>query len=105
MHVLGYGLGRPFGDDAAAAGAAFGPRSSSRHLAARTTSRLCSTMTVLGVDEALQHFDVEPPHVVEVEAGGGLVEDVERLPVSRRESSLASLMRWASPPESVVAPT
>ena len=58
---------------------------------------------VAGIDQALEHAE-QPPDVLEVQAGGRLVEDVERLARSRAgASSLASLMRCASPPESVVA--
>ena len=53
-------------------------------------------------DQRVEHFE-QLAHVLEVQPGGGLVEDVERLPVARRLSSLASFTRWASPPESVVA--
>ena len=38
---------------------------------------------------------------MEAESGHRLVEDVERLAAGRLESSFESLMRWASPPESV----
>ena len=41
--------------------------------------------------------------VVEVQAGGRLVEDVERAAGRALESSVASFTRWASPPDSVVA--
>jgi hypothetical protein len=50
----------------------------------------------------VEHFQ-QLAHILEVQAGGRLVEDVERLPVARRDSSLASFTRCASPPESVVA--
>ena len=67
------------------------------------TSRLCSiTTTVLPcVDEAVEHFE-QLADVVEVQAGRRLVEDVERAcRCLRLTSSRASLIRWASPPESV----
>lgn len=41
--------------------------------------------------------------VGEVHTGGGFVEDVERSAGVAFESSKASLTRWASPPERVVA--
>ena len=69
------------------------------------TSRLCSiTTTVLPAStSACEHLE-QLAHVVEVQARGRLVEDVERVARSlARESSLASLTRCASPPESVVA--
>jgi hypothetical protein len=50
----------------------------------------------------VQHFE-QLAHVVEVQAGGRLVEDVERAAGGARDSSLASLTRCASPPDSVVA--
>ena len=57
---------------------------------------------VAALDKPLQH-DEQLPNVVEVQARGWLVEDVEGAPVLRRCSSLASFTRWASPPDSVVA--
>jgi hypothetical protein len=50
----------------------------------------------------VQHFQ-ELCDVVEMKPRGRLVEDVERASVARFDSSFASLTRWASPPESVVA--
>jgi hypothetical protein len=80
-----------------------GPRSmiQSAHL---MTSRLCSmTTTVLPMSaRRLQHVQ-QVVDVGEVQAGGRLVEDVERVPGGPAlPSSVASLTRWASPPESVV---
>ena len=61
------------------------------------------TSTVLpAVDQAPQHRQ-QAAHVLEVQAGGRLVEQVEVRPVSRLASSRDSLTRWASPPDSVVA--
>ena len=58
---------------------------------------------VAGVHQPLQHLQ-QSLHVGEVQAGRGLVEDVERAAGGRPcESSVASLTRCASPPESVVA--
>jgi hypothetical protein len=45
----------------------------------------------------VEHFS-EFAQVLESEAGGGRVEDVEGLAGGARESSLASLKLWASPP-------
>ena len=54
------------------------------------------------IDELVQ--DVEQlVRVGEVQSGRRLVEDVERRPVPRRDSSFDSLTRCASPPLSVVA--
>jgi hypothetical protein len=50
----------------------------------------------------VQHFQ-QLGDVVEMQAGGRLVEDVERAAGRRFDSSLASLTRWASPPDSVFA--
>jgi hypothetical protein len=65
---------------------------------------LCSTTidAVAGVDQALQHAQ-QAGGVGRVQAGGGLVEQVEGAAGARRPSSLASLTRCASPPERVVA--
>ena len=41
-------------------------------------------------------------YVVGVQAGGGLIQDIDGLSVERRASSVASFTRWASPPDSVV---
>src|ERR1039457_3989315 len=58
---------------------------------------------VAAVDEGVQHLQ-ELLHVVEVEARRGLVEDVDpEAGCAPRAGSRASLTRWASPPESVVA--
>jgi hypothetical protein len=54
------------------------------------------------VDQLVQHFE-QLGDVVEMQAGGRLVEDVERAPVARLDSSFDSLTRCASPPDSVVA--
>ena len=54
------------------------------------------------VAQAVQHGE-QVLDVVEVQAGGRLVEDVERAAGVARESSFASLTRCASPPDSVVA--
>jgi hypothetical protein len=54
------------------------------------------------VDQFVQHFE-QLGDVVEMQAGGRLVEDVERAAGGPPESSLASLTRCASPPDSVVA--
>ena len=53
------------------------------------------------VDQALEHRQ-QSTNVVKMQARRGLVEQVECLPVSVRDSSAASLIRCASPPESVV---
>ena len=57
---------------------------------------------VARVDQSVQHLE-QLVDVVEMQAGGGLVEDVERSAGVARDSSFASLTRCASPPESVVA--
>ena len=54
------------------------------------------------VDEALQRLE-QLLDVGEVQAGRRLVEDVERLARRPLRQLAASLTRWASPPESVVA--
>jgi hypothetical protein len=54
------------------------------------------------VDQLVQHFQ-QLLDVVEMQAGGRLVEDIERAAGGARDSSLASLTRCASPPDSVVA--
>ena len=72
--------GVPFGDDLARRSRRRpGPRSITQS-AVLMTSRLCSiTTTVLPLlDQAVEHFE-QLAHVLEMEAGGGLVEDVERL--------------------------
>ena len=55
------------------------------------------------VDQVLQQPE-QPFDVGRVQAGGRLVQQVERVPASReRCSSVASLIRCASPPDSSVA--
>ena len=54
------------------------------------------------IDELAQHVE-EPLRILEVQPGGGLVEDVERAPGSTPGEFLASFTRCASPPLSVVA--
>ena len=84
------------------------------------TSRLCSITSrrAAALDELAEGGE-ELGDVVEVEAGGGLVEDVEGAGAGLRGGLVvaaarwvteravarwaASLTRWASPPESVVA--
>ena len=69
------------------------------------TSRLCSiTTTVVALlDQFVQHFQ-KLPHILEVQAGGRFVEDVERAAGGAAwQSSFDSFTRCASPPESVVA--
>ena len=59
------------------------------------------TTTVLPpLHQAVQHAQQNPSHVLEVEAGRGLVKDVHGVrPVERfLESSEESFTRWASPP-------
>ena len=51
--------------------------------------------------QRLQHVE-HLAHVLEMQARGRLVEDVEVLPVVRQLSSLTNLTRCASPPERVV---
>ena len=53
-------------------------------------------------DQLVQHVE-QPLDVREVEAGGRLVEDVERAAGRAGESSVESFTRCASPPDSVVA--
>ena len=95
-------FGRAGGDDVAAGFAAFGPEVDD------PVGRLDHVEVVLDHEHRVAQVDQPAEHgqqlldVVEVQAGGRLVEDVEVLPVSTRPSSVASLMRWASPPESVV---
>jgi hypothetical protein len=96
-------LGRPLGDDAAAALAALGTQVD------HPVRGLDDVEVVLDhhdrvarVSQAVQHVE-EQPDVVEVQARGRLVEDVQGAPVSRFESSSESFTRCASPPESVVA--
>ena len=55
---------------------------------------------VAGVDEVVQHLE-QQLDVGEVQAGRRLVEQVQRRPVLFFTSSRASLIRCASPPESV----
>ncbi len=55
---------------------------------------------VAGVDEVVQHLE-QQLDVGEVQPGRRLVEQIERRPVLFFTSSRASLMRCASPPESV----
>jgi hypothetical protein len=50
----------------------------------------------------VQHFQ-QLGDIVEVQAGRRFVENVERAAGERLDSSLASLTRCASPPDSVVA--
>ena len=62
-----------------------------------------TTHGVARIREALEHLP-ELPHVLEVKAGGGLVQDVDRLAgLSGAAARVASFTRCASPPESVVA--
>ena len=96
-------LGRAHGDRHAALLPALGPHVDQRsaHL---ITSRLCSiTTTLLPASTSRCEHLQQPLHVGEVQARGGLVEDVERAPVAIFDSSVASFTRWASPPDSVVA--
>ncbi len=80
------------------------PDQSIRRSAALMTSRLCSiTRTgVAGIHQALEHVE-QLANILKVEAGCGLVQNVERLTGLTAMSSLASFTRCASPPESVVA--
>jgi len=45
----------------------------------------------------------ELAHIIEMQAGGGLIENVDGPAGLAFGEFAASLMRWASPPESVVA--
>ena len=55
------------------------------------------------IAQAVQHGQ-QLCDIVEMQAGGGFIQYIYSvLPVSRLESSRASLMRCASPPDSVVA--
>ena len=54
------------------------------------------------LDQGLQHFQ-KLADIIEVQAGGRLVQNIDGLAGCRRLSSLASLTRCASPPERVVA--
>ena len=90
---LGDVLGRALDDDPAAAVAALGPEVDD------PVGRLDHVEVVLdhehgvaGVDEPLQHAE-QPAHVLEVQAGGRLVEDVDRA----AGGALAELGRRASP--------
>ena len=68
------------------------------------TSRLCSiTSTVLPVATSRCSTPQELADVLEVQAGGGLVEDVERVAGGALVQLGASLIRWASPPDRVGA--
>ena len=53
---------------------------------------------IAGIHQFLQHLD-EPVNVCNVEAVVGSSRIYTVLPVERRASSLASLTRWASPPD------
>ena len=101
--VLRDGFRRPFGDDLAAAFAALGAEVDD------PVGRLDHVEVVLDhddrvaqVDQPLQHVE-QLAHVVEVQPRRRLVQDVERPAGRAARSSFASLMRCASPPESVVA--
>ena len=96
-------LRRARGDDLAAAVAALGPEVDD------PVGRLDDLEIVLDdddrvalVDQLVQHLE-QLRHVVEVEAGGRLVEDVERAAGGALGEFLESLTRCASPPDSVVA--
>ena len=54
------------------------------------------------IDEPIQHGK-QPPDVVAVQSGRRFIENVERVAgAAGRPSSVANLIRWASPPERVV---
>ena len=55
---------------------------------------------VAGVGKIVEHFQ-QQLDVGKVQPGGRLVQQVERSAGALLTSSRASLMRWASPPESV----
>ena len=58
---------------------------------------------VTKLHQTLQHVE-QFPHIIKVQSGGRLVENVERpARLALAKVRLASLMRCASPPESVVA--
>ena len=71
------GLGRPLGHELPAGVSALGPEVQDPVGALdHVEVVLDHEHGVAGVDQALEHAE-EPPHVVEMEPGGGLVEDVE----------------------------
>ena len=57
---------------------------------------------VARVDQPVQ-LTVQQIDVGGMQTGGRLVEDVEGVPAAGRCNSEASLIRWASPPDSSVA--
>ena len=95
--------GGPSRDDLAAAVAAFGAKVD------HPVGGLDDVQIVLDHDHGVALLDQLVQHlqqlgdVVEVQAGGRLVQDVERAPGRARDSSFASFTRCASPPDSVVA--
>src|SRR5262249_35096130 len=73
-------LGRPLGHELAASGAALGPEVEDPVGALDHVEMvLYDEHRVAGVDETLQNTE-KPPDIVEMEPGGGLVEDVEEVP-------------------------
>ena len=75
----GHDLGRPLRDHRPPSSPAPGPMSITQSLAATTRMSCSTTMTVLpGVDQAVE-LRHEPLDVGRMQAGGGLVEDVERV--------------------------
>src|SRR5262249_50869584 len=73
-------LGRPLGHELAASGAAFGPEVEDPVRALDHVEMvLYDEHRVAGVDETLQDAE-KPPDIVEMEPGGGLVENVEDVP-------------------------
>ena len=62
------------------------------------------TMTVLPASTSRSQYLDQLVHVGHMQAGGGLVQDIDGLVRCRGvASSVASLTRWASPPDRVVA--
>ncbi len=56
--------------------------------------------TIAAIHQILQNLQ-QQAYIMKMETGRGFIEQIQRAPVSRRDSSFANLTRCASPPESV----
>ena len=99
----GDGLRRPLRDDLTASIAAFRPQVNDPIGSLDHVQVVLDDQQRVARGAQLEQDLQQLGDVMEMQAGGGLVEDVQRLAVALRLSSAASFTRWASPPLRVVA--